>query len=102
MSLLSQLIEFNDMIESDVSFDISEIFSNNESDSESNSDLKLDSENSKNDDDLDDDLIYNKSQQFSEHYLDEAENLNVFRLQQKRYSDKTQKKLDENCEYWDK
>lgn len=90
------------MIESDVSFDINKIFLNNEFDSESNSDLKLDSENLKNNNDLNDDLIHDKSQQFSKHYLNETKNLNVSRFQQKRYSDKTQKKLDENCEYWDR
>lgn len=90
------------MIESDASSDISEIFSDSGSDSESNSDLELDSEDSEDDEDLDDDLVHDEGQQPSEHYLGEAENLDVSRLRQKRYSDKTQEKLDENCGYWDR
>lgn len=71
MASRSRPIVFDDMSESDNSFDVSKIFSNNESDSESNSDLKVDSENSEDEDDSDDDLI-DEGQLPPEHYLDET------------------------------
>lgn len=90
------------MSESDASSEVSEVFSNNESDGESNSDLELDSEDSEDDDDADDDLVDDESQLPPEHYLGEAESLNVSRLRQKRYSDDTQEKLDETRVYWNR
>ncbi|KAK2763710.1 hypothetical protein FQN54_009326 [Arachnomyces sp. PD_36] len=98
MTSLSRPIGSDDMSESDASSDVSEVFSNDGSDIESNSDLEVDSEDS---DDPDDDL-FDEGQLPPEHYLDEAKRLDVSRLRQKRYSDSTQKKLDEIRVYWNR
>ena len=37
-----------------------------------------------------------------EHYLAQAESLDVSQLQQQRYSDVTQERLDETCMYWNR
>ena len=83
--------------ESDASSDISEIFSDNGSGSESNSDLELDSDDSDDDEDPNDNSIDDEG-----HYLAEAESLDVSQLRQKRYSDGTQKRLDETRVYWNR
>ena len=64
-----------------------------EPDSINNSD-----DNSSNDSILD----YEEEQELpAEYYLQEAECLDVSHLQQKRYSPRTQDKLDKTREYWD-
>lgn len=88
--------------ENDASSDFSEIFSNDpldiaSSDSSSASEHEFDSE-SEDDLALDDE----EEQLPPEHYLQEAECLDVSLLRQKRYSPGTQEKLDETREYWDK
>jgi hypothetical protein len=88
--------------ESDASSDVSEIFSGNGSDSESNSDLELDSEDSDDNDNPGDNSFDDEGQLPPEHYLAEAESLNVSQLRQKRYSDGTQEKLDETRVYWNR
>ncbi|OJZ79991.1 hypothetical protein ASPFODRAFT_86016 [Aspergillus luchuensis CBS 106.47] len=81
----------SDESDSDASSVMSQIFSNNGSDDESASNLELDEEKSDAESDSDDDDFH-----------DEAENLDVSRLQQKRYSPNTQDKLDETREYWNR
>jgi hypothetical protein len=99
--------------ESDASCDVSEIFSGKGSESESSSDLELDSEFSDDDgdnlddddddgDNLDDDSFDDEGQLPPEHYLAQAESLDVSQLRQKRYSDGTQQKLDETRVYWNR
>ena len=93
--------------ESDASSDFPEIFSNeasgtdsstpNDSDSSSKSESEDESES---EDDL---ALEDEDKQLPpEHYLQEAECLDVSLLRQKRYSPRTQEKLDETREYWDK
>ncbi|KAL2815837.1 hypothetical protein BDW59DRAFT_166650 [Aspergillus cavernicola] len=87
----------------DASSDVSEVFSDNESDSDSNTDPELDSEDSDNDDDDPDDDSFNDEGQLPpEHYLAQAESLDVSQLRQKRYADGTQEKLDDTRVYWNR
>lgn len=88
-------------VESDTDFAASEIFSDNGSDSDSNSDLE-DSEESDDNNEQEDESFNDEGQLPPEHYLAEAENLDVSQLRQKRYSDTTQEKLDETRVYWDR
>jgi hypothetical protein len=69
---------------SDASSDVRKIFSDNGS-----GDLELDSDYSDDDEDPDD-SVDDEGQLPPEHYLTEAESLNVSQLRQKRYSDGTQ------------
>lgn len=88
--------------QSDADSDVSAIFTDSESESESSSDLELDNEDS-DDSDLSDDETYNDEGQLpSEHYLAEANGLDVSRLRQKRYSDNTQDALDGTLQYWNR
>ncbi|OJJ82254.1 uncharacterized protein ASPGLDRAFT_49669 [Aspergillus glaucus CBS 516.65] len=50
----------------------------------------------------DDDIFNDEGQLPHEHYLAQAESLNVSQLQQKRYSDATQERLDETHMYWNR
>lgn len=94
--------------ESDASSGLPEIFSNNASDSDSStasSDFDASSESeSESDDESEDELaLEDEEEQLSpEYYLQEAESLDVSRLRQKRYSPKTQERLDETQDFWDK
>ncbi|OJJ83433.1 uncharacterized protein ASPGLDRAFT_47981, partial [Aspergillus glaucus CBS 516.65] len=49
-----------------------------------------------------DDIFDNEGQLPHEHHLTQAESLNVSQLQQKRYSDATQERLNETCMYWNR
>lgn len=103
----SKPVESDNESESDAGSDVTEIFSDNGPESESNSDLGLDSEdsdddNDDNDDDADDDCFNDEGQLSPEHYLAQAENLDVSQLRQKRYSDKTQEALDDTRMYWNR
>ena len=84
--------------QTDASSDLTEIFSDNGFDSDSISDPELDSEDSDDEDeDKPDDNISNDEGQLPpEHYLAQVESLKVSQLRQKRYSDTTQERLDEN------
>jgi Ran GTPase-activating protein (RanGAP) involved in mRNA processing and transport len=94
--------------ESDASTDLPEIFSNGASDTDSSttpsdSDSSSDSE-SESEDESEDDLALEveETQLPPEHYLQEAECLDVSQLRQKRYSPRTQDKLDETRDYWNR
>ena len=84
------------------SSDVSDIFSDNGSGSEFNSDLELDSDDSGDDADPNDNSVVDEGQLPPEHYLAEAESLDVSQLRQKRYSDGTQERLDETRVYWNR
>ncbi|KAL4916002.1 hypothetical protein BDW62DRAFT_218975 [Aspergillus aurantiobrunneus] len=87
----------------DASSDVSEVFSDFESDSDSTTDLELDNEVSDSvDNDPDDDSHNDEGQLSPEHYLAQAESLNVSRLRQKQYADGTQEKLDDTTAYWNR
>ena len=86
--------------QSGASSNLTEIFSDNRSDSDSTSDPELDSEDS--DDEPGDDISDDEGQLPCEHYLAQAENLDVSQLRQQRYSDVTQKRLDETHVYWNR
>lgn len=94
--------------ESDAGSDVPAIFSNEASDigssttpSDSDSSSEFESEDeSESEDDLA--LDDEEKQLPPEHYLQEAECLDVSLLRQKRYSPRTQDKLDETREYWDR
>ncbi|EYE97833.1 uncharacterized protein EURHEDRAFT_409098 [Aspergillus ruber CBS 135680] len=90
--------------QTDASSDLTEIFSDNGSDSDSTSDLELDSEDSDDEDgdEVDDGIFDDEGQLPREHYLAQAESLNVSQLRQKRYSDATQERLDETRMYWNR
>jgi hypothetical protein len=64
--------------------------------------MELDSDSSDGDDDPDDDFVDDEGQLPPEHYLAEAEDLDVSQLRQKRYSDGTQERLDETRVYWNR
>lgn len=86
---------------SDTSSNASAVFSDCESETATDSELEIESEDS-DDDAMFNDFDIDEGQLPPEHYLAEAEALNVSRLRQKRYSDKTQDKLDETVEYWNR
>ncbi|CEJ62232.1 hypothetical protein PMG11_10738 [Penicillium brasilianum] len=94
--------------ESDTSSDLPEVFSDSASDSDSSTapsvfDGSSDSD-SESDDELEDELaLEDEEEQLSpEYYLQEAEALDVSQLRQKRYSPKTQERLDETQDFWDR
>lgn len=87
---------------SEPSTDLSEIFSDYGSDSDSTSDLVADSEVSDNEDEIGDDNFDDEGQLPPEHYLAQAQSLDVSQLRQKRYSDGTQERLDETRMYWNR
>ena len=92
--------EIQDQI--DASSDLSAIFTDNGSESEFNSDSEPESEDSDDENDSRDDSYTDEGQRPPEHYLAEAEGLDVSQLRQKRYSDKTQEKLDETVMHWNR
>lgn len=94
--------------ESDAGSGLPEIFSNHASDSDSStapceSDSSSESE-SESDNEFKDELVLeDQEEQLSpEYYLRETESLDVSQLRQKRYSPKTQEKLDEAQDFWDR
>ena len=94
--------------ESDTSSRLPEIFSNNASDSETSTatsifDLSSESESESEDESEDELASEDKEEQLPpEYYLQEAESLDVSQLRQKRYSPKTQERLDETQDFWDR
>ncbi|CRG88250.1 Threonine--tRNA ligase [Talaromyces islandicus] len=90
--------------ESDTSSILTELFSDDELDDDSATDLDPDSDSEDPDDESDseDDEAVDEGQLSAEEYLAKAEQLDVSQLRQKRYSPKTQEKLDETGEYWNR
>ena len=88
--------------QTDASSNLTEIFSDNGSDSDSISDPEFDSEDSDDEDETDNDISDDEGQLPPEHYLAQAESLNVSQFRQKRYSDTTQERLDETRMYWNR
>ena len=84
--------------QSDATSDLTEIFLDNRFDSDSSSDLELDSEVS-DEDKPNNNAFDDEGQLPPEHYLAQAESLDITQLQQKQYSDSTQERLDETCMY---
>lgn len=94
--------------ESDASSGLPVIFSNNASDTdfsatpsdpESSSESESESEEESQDElDVDDE---DEQQLSPEYFLQEAESLDVSQLRQKRYSPKTQERLDETRDLWE-
>jgi hypothetical protein len=103
MARPSQPVESYDRLSaSDASSDLSDIFSDDGSDSDSSTDPGLDSEDSDEEDEPGDDTFDDEGQLSPEHYLAQAESLDVSQLRQKRYSDGTQERLDETRMYWNR
>ncbi|OQD77334.1 hypothetical protein PENANT_c114G05410 [Penicillium antarcticum] len=94
--------------ESDTSSRLPEIFSNNASDSDSSTapsvfDSSSESESESEDESEDELASEDEEEQLPpEYYLQEAESLDVSHLRQKRYSPKTQERLDETQDFWDR
>ncbi|KAJ5267492.1 hypothetical protein N7478_010477 [Penicillium angulare] len=92
--------------DSDASSVLPDVFSNNASDSDSStaaSDLDTSSESEAELESEDELALDDEEEQLSpEHYLREAESLDVSKLRQKRYSPKTQERLDETQDFWDR
>lgn len=94
--------------ESDTSPGHSEIFSDNASDTDSSTassvfDPSSESETESEDESEDELVSEDEEEQLPpEYYLHEAESLDVSQLRQKRYSPKTQERLDETQHFWDK
>lgn len=91
----------NTEYQSDASSDLSAIFSGNESESDSSSGPESDSEDDS-DDEKDEDTFDDEGQLPPEHYLAQAESLDVTQLRQNRYSQNTQGRLDETRMYWNR
>ncbi|KAL4861379.1 hypothetical protein BDV12DRAFT_208062 [Aspergillus spectabilis] len=103
MARPSQPVESYDRLSaSDASSDLSDIFSDDGSDSDSSTDPGLDSEDSDEEDEPGDDTFDDEGQLSPEHYLAQAECLDVSQLRQKRYSDGTQERLDKTRMYWNR
>ncbi|KAL4861381.1 hypothetical protein BDV12DRAFT_208056 [Aspergillus spectabilis] len=103
MARPSQPVEsYNRLSASDASSDLSDIFSDDGLDSDSSTDPGLDSEYSDEEDEPGDDTFDDEGQLSPEHYLAQAESLDVSQLRQKRYSDGTQERLDETRMYWNR
>lgn len=91
--------------DSGTSSDVPDVFSDGAADDISESATELDSSGDDSDD-SDDDSILDDDEEGQElsalHYLQEAESLDVSQLRQKRYSPKTQARLDDTRDYWDR
>lgn len=89
--------------DSDSGSDVSDVFSDDGNDNSSDSGSETNSGDDGSDDSDTDSIIDDgEAQEFSaEHYLQEAECFDVSRLRQKRYSPRTQEKLDKAREYWE-
>jgi len=88
--------------QTDASSDLTKTFSDNGSDSDSTSDPELDSEDSDDEEEPSNDISNDEGQLLPEHYLTQAESLNVSQLRQQRYSDGTQERLNETRMYWNR
>ena len=89
--------------DSGTSTDVSDVFSYDATSESSGSASEPDSVNDSDDNSSDDSILdYEERELPAEYYLQEAECLDVSRLRQKRYSPRTQDKLDETREYWDR
>lgn len=89
--------------ESSASTNLQDIFSNHRSDcSDGESGLEDGSDSSVDDTDNDSLCGDDEEQHSTEYYLTEAECLDVSQLRQRRYSPKTQEKLNETRDYWDR
>ena len=90
--------------DSGTSTDVPDVFSYDATGESSDSASEPDSINDSDDNASDDSILdYEEEQELpAEYYLQEAECLDVARLRQKRYSPRTQDKLDETREYWDR
>ncbi|KAB8212991.1 hypothetical protein BDV33DRAFT_210635, partial [Aspergillus novoparasiticus] len=88
---------------SDSGTDVPDVFSDDRNDNSSDSGSEANSDNDGFDNSDADSIIDDgEAQEFSaEHYLQEAECFDVSRLRQKRYSPRTQEKLDKAREYWE-
>lgn len=88
--------------DSGTSSDVPDVFSDGAAD-DSASELASSDDDS---DDSDDDSILDDDEEGQElsalHYLQEAEFLDVSQLRQKHYSPKTQARLDDTRDYWDR
>jgi hypothetical protein len=87
---------------SDASSALSAIFSDDGSNIDSDSDTDLNSEDSEDEDGPGEDAFDDEGQRPPEHYLAQAECLDVSQLRQKRYSDGTQARMDETRMYWNR
>ena len=88
----------------DGSTDVPDIFSDGPSNSSSESMPDLDSESldgGSGNDDYNNLLFNNEDYHPPEYYQAEAKSLDVSKLQQKQYSDNTERQLDETRGYWD-
>ena len=90
--------------DSGTSTDVPDVFSYNATSKSSDSTSEPDSINNSDDNSSNDSILdFEEERELpAEYYLPEAEYLDVSRLQQKRYSPRTQDKLDETQEYWDR
>ncbi|KAL4950839.1 hypothetical protein BDW69DRAFT_186978 [Aspergillus filifer] len=87
------------------STDLPDVFSDDVTSESSDSATEPDSDDDDADDHSDDDSILDNEEERelpASHYLQEAERLNVSQLRQRRYSPRTQAKLDETRDYWDR
>jgi hypothetical protein len=86
------------------STDVSYVFLDDGSDESSDSVPDQDSDDDLDDHSDDDSILDDEEGQElpAAYYLKEAECLDVSQLRQKRYSPRTQDKLDETREYWDR
>ncbi|KAE8374982.1 hypothetical protein BDV26DRAFT_268992 [Aspergillus bertholletiae] len=87
---------------SDTSTDVPDVFSDDAAYNSLDSASPPDSGDNSSDDSDDDSILDDEEAQElpAEHYLQEAECLDVSQLRQKRYSPRTQDKLDETRDYW--
>lgn len=95
-------IESESQNESDADSDGSAIFTDNGSEKDSDSESEPDGDDTDNESDSGDESFNDEGQLPPEHYLAEAEGLDVSQLRQKRYSDGTQEKLDQTTVYWNR
>ncbi|KAJ5346269.1 hypothetical protein N7452_004273 [Penicillium brevicompactum] len=95
-------IESESQNESDSDSDGSAIFTDNGSGKDSDSESEPDGDDTDNESDSGDESFNDEGQLPPEHYLAEAEGLDVSQLRQKRYSDGTQEKLDQTAVYWNR
>lgn len=90
--------------DSGTSSDVPDVFSDGAVDDSSESASELDSSGDNSDDSNDDSILDEEEEQelSALHYLQEAESLDVSQLRQKRYSPKTQSRLNDTRDYWDR
>ncbi|KAL5046782.1 hypothetical protein BDW71DRAFT_59258 [Aspergillus fruticulosus] len=91
--------------DSGFSTDLPDVFSDDAPDESSDSAFEPDSDDGDPEDYSDNHSILDDKEDRelpAAHYLQEAECLDVSQLQQRRYSPRTQAKLDETRDYWDR